>query len=280
MLFRILNPKGDKMKRYPLLLAFVAAFLPLPAYAHKAWLLPSQTVLSGADPWVTVDAAVSNDLFYFNHVPLRLDNLVITAPDGTQVEPQNLATGKYRNVFDLQLTQQGTYRIAVVNKGLMASWQADGKPRRWRGSAEAFATEVPTDATNLRVSESVGRIETFVTNGAPSEKAIEPTGVGIEIVSLSHPNDMYAGEEARFRVMIDGKPVSDLKLEIIRGGTRYRDSQDEMMVTSDAAGEFSVAWPEAGFYWIETSSQGGQSTHPQATERRLTYVATIEVLPQ
>lgn len=268
------------MKRYSLLLTAIVALMPLQAFAHKVWLLPSQTVLSGADPWVTVDGAVSNDLFYFNHFPLRLENLVITAPDGTEVEPQNPATGKYRSVFDVQLTQQGTYRIAVLNKGLMASWQEDGKPRRWRGSVEAFAAEVPQDAPELRVSESVGRIETFVTNGAPSDKALQPSGVGIELVSLSHPNDMYAGEEAQFRVLIDGKPAAGLEFEIIRGGTRYRNSQDELKATSDSAGEFSVAWPEAGFYWIETTSQGGNASHAKATERRLSYVATIEVLPQ
>ena len=37
-------------------------------FAHRQWVLPSSTVLSAADPWVTVDAAVSNELFYFDHV--------------------------------------------------------------------------------------------------------------------------------------------------------------------------------------------------------------------
>src|SRR5688572_31259941 len=100
----------------------LALSLPLAAQAHKAWLQPSQTVLAGNDPWISVDAAVSNDLFYFNHVPLRLNNLVIIAPDGSQAEAQNGATGKYRSVFDLQLQQQGTYRLAVINNGLFASW--------------------------------------------------------------------------------------------------------------------------------------------------------------
>ena len=58
----------------------LAALAPLAAHAHHQWLLPSATVLSGNDPWVTVDAAVSNDLFYFEHVPLRLDNLVVGGP--------------------------------------------------------------------------------------------------------------------------------------------------------------------------------------------------------
>ena len=49
----------------------LAVCLPLSAQAHRAWMLPSATVLSGEEPWITVDAAVSNDLFYFEHVPMR-----------------------------------------------------------------------------------------------------------------------------------------------------------------------------------------------------------------
>jgi hypothetical protein len=59
------------MKRTLVLAAALAAALPFSALAHKAWLLPSQTVIAGNAPWITVDGAVSNDLFYFNHVPLR-----------------------------------------------------------------------------------------------------------------------------------------------------------------------------------------------------------------
>ena len=96
------------MKRSLVLAAALAAVLPFSALAHKAWLQPSQTVIAGDKPWITVDAAVSNDLFYFNHVPLRLESLVITAPDGTTVQPQNASTGRFRSVFDVELTQQGT----------------------------------------------------------------------------------------------------------------------------------------------------------------------------
>ncbi|MBN8480168.1 MAG: DUF4198 domain-containing protein, partial [Xanthomonadales bacterium] len=101
-----------------LVFAAAALALPLSAQAHKAWLLPSETVLSAKDPWITVDAAVSNDLFYFNHVPLKLDALVITAPDGSTVQAENAATGKYRSTFDVHLTQAGTYRIALFTNAV------------------------------------------------------------------------------------------------------------------------------------------------------------------
>ena len=268
------------MKRTLTLSLALAALLPLSAFAHKAWLQPSQTVIAGTNPWITVDAAVSNDLFYFNHVPLRLDNLVITAPDGSKAEPQNSATGKYRSVFDVELKQQGTYRIATVNSGLFGSWEEDGKPKRWRGTPATFATEVPKDAKNLQVSQTVGRVETFVTNGSPNDTALKPTGEGIELVPVTHPNDLVAGEEATFKLNIDGKPAAGLELEITRGGTRYRNAQEEIKVTTDAEGRFSVTWPEAGMYWLETVTEDNKTSIPQAKNRRLSYVATLEVLPQ
>ena len=268
------------MKRSTLALAAVLSLLPLSAFAHKAWLLPSQTGIAGDKPVITVDAAVSNDLFYFNHVPLQTAGLVITAPDGSKVEAQNLATGKYRTVFDVAVEQQGTYRIAVVNSGLTASWKEGDQPKRWRGTAARFASEVPKDAKELQVMQAVGRIETFVTHGSPNDTALKTGGEGIELVPVTHPNDLFAGEEASFKLVLDGKPAAGLEIEIVRGGTRYRNAQDEIKVKTDAAGMFKVTWPEAGMYWLETVSQDGKTSVPQARQRRLSYVATFEVLPQ
>ena len=81
------------------------AALPLTVSAHNTWLLPSATVLPEKQ-WITVDAAVSNDLFHLNHRPLTLDALSITAPDGSKPEPQGAHTGRFRSVFDLELVMQ------------------------------------------------------------------------------------------------------------------------------------------------------------------------------
>lgn len=269
------------MKRSLVLAAALAAVLPFTASAHKAWLVPSTTVLTGNEPWITVDAAVSNNLFYFDHVPLRAETVVITAPDGSQVQPQNAHTGKLRSVFDVQLTQAGTWRIASVNSGLMATWTEDGKPRRWRGNAETFAREVDTSKPDLRVSETVGRNETFVTNGNPSDGALKLTGKGIELQAVDgHFNDLFAGETSTFQVFVDGQPAAGLEFEITRGATRYRNAQEEISVTSDAQGRIQVSWPQPGMYWLETTSSDDRTSVPQAAQRRLSYVATLEVLPQ
>lgn len=252
---------------------------PAASHAHKAWLLPSATV-STVDQWVTVDAAVSNDLFYFNHVPLRVDALTITAPDGSKVAPENAHTGKYRSVFDLQLKQNGTYKVAVLNQGLFASYEQNGARKRWRGTADKFATEIPADAKNLEVNESVGRIETFVTAGKPTDAALKPMNVGLELVPVTHPNDLYAGEASKFRFLLDGKPAANLEIVVMAGGTRYRNEQQEQKLKTDTNGELSIDWPAPGMYWLESTLEDQKTSLKQAKQRRLSYVATFEVLPQ
>lgn len=286
------------MKRSTLALAAALCLLPLSAIAHKQWLVPSATVVAGTDPWITIDAAVSNQLYYPDHVAMRLDNIVVTAPDGSVSKPQNPATGKYRSVFDVQLAQQGTYRIANLSGGVSARWDTpeslaaakaakDGKAPA-EGAArggflrnatpEDLATKIPRNALNVQVSEGVGRVETFATHGAPS--AIAATGKGLELAPVTHPNDLFAGEEATFKLLVDGKPAAGLEIEIIRGGTRYRNAQDELKVTTAADGSFKVTWPDAGMYWLEASTTDARTSVPQAKQRRLMYVATLEVLPQ
>lgn len=257
----------------------LVALLPLTCHAHKAWLLPSATVTT-VDQWVTVDAAVSNDLFYFNHVPLRTAGLTVIAPDASKIRPENLSTGKYRTTFDVHLAKNGTYRLANVNHGMFATYQVDGAQQRWRGAPEQFAAQIPANAKNVNVTESLGRVETFVTAGKPTEEALRPANVGLEMVPVTHPNDLYAGEAATFRFVIDGKPAAGLEIEVIAGGTRYRDHQQEIKLTTNAQGEASLTWPAPGMYWLEATSQDNKTSIKQAKERRLSYVATLEVLPQ
>ena len=253
---------------------------PSVASAHKFWLLPSQTVFSGTESLVTVDAAISNDLFYFNHHPLSVETLEITAPDGSRGEATNVATGRYRSVFDVALPQNGTYRITVPRSGLFASWEVDGERARWRGTAEEFAGKVPANATNLQVSESVSRVETFVSNGNLTQESLRPSNEGIELVPITHPNDLYAGEKANFQFLVDGKPAAGLEVEIVKGGTRYRDAQEEVHVTTDANGEIAVQWDEPGMYWLEVATTDDKVKVEQAKQRSLRYTATFEVLPQ
>lgn len=129
-----------------LLVALVAMGVVAQAQAHRMWILPSATVLSGDTPYVTFDAAVSNAIFFPDHVSLRLDQLTVNAPDGEQVAVENVSRGRYRSTFDLPLSQEGTYKVSIA----MAGYAPFGKMPR--ASAEGGPAAVrPRMTTTSKV---------------------------------------------------------------------------------------------------------------------------------
>lgn len=275
------------MKLSKTLIALALAGAAFSAQAHKPWLLPSSSLVDSKDAWVTVDAAISEGLFDIDHMPLKLDGLTITGPDGAKVEMQNAMTGRLRSTFDVKLAKQGTYKIALVNQSVMASWKVNGELKRWRGSEAELAANVPAKADELNVSRTYGRLETFVSANTTDEAVFKPTGVGLELVPVTHPNDMRAGEEAKWKFLLDGKPAADQAFSLIPGGVRYRGTLGEIRMTTDAKGEVTFKIPQAGMYLVSSSwpappaAQAGQQAGPRPmSPRRVTYAATVEVLPQ
>lgn len=249
----------------------------LQASAHRAWMLPSATVFSGDSAWLTMDGAVSNSLFYFEHHPLALDNLQIVSPSGASVTAQNIAKATYRSTFDVELIEDGTYTLQIENSGAFASYKLNGERKRWRGSLDKI-DDIPKQATDVKLSESGRRMQVFVTKGNPSSKNFKLQGKGLELLPITHPNDLFAGELAEFKLLIDGNAASRLDVVLIPGGIRYRNQVNELKATTNAEGIFSVTWPSAGMYWLEAETEI-DSVVIKGGKRRLSYSATLEVLP-
>lgn len=259
------------------------------AWAHRTWLLPSATQVEGKEPWVTFDAAVSEDLFAFSANALPLNGLRARAPDGSLLQPQNAHTGKLRSSFDLQLAQPGTYRVSLLGESVMATYKVGSEVKRWRGASDALAAAIPANATELKVSRTLSRLETFVTSGKASDATLKPEGQGLEVLPLVHPSGFQPGQPATFRVLLDGQPQPGLTVAVIPGDVRYRGVLREQVFTTNAQGEFAVTWALAGMHQLATSypprpaqpDAGAQTASPPAMpERRYTYGGTFEVLPE
>jgi len=268
---------GSRAVRVAIAFALTAT-LPYAAEAHRPFIVPSETVLARPG-WVTFDGAVSNDLFYFNHQPLRLDNLRVLGPDGEPVEITNSNTGRFRSTFDVQLQKPGTYKVALVNNSLNAQYEtAAGERRRWRGTVQRLG-EIPADAKNVQITQQQQRNETFVTAGKPNDVVLKPTGVGLELVPVTHPNDLVAGEPITFKFHLDGKPAQGVEVEVVPGGTRWRDKQNDSKYTTDQDGQITMTWTTPGLYWLEADVRDDKTSVKQAKRRRASYVAVFELLP-
>jgi uncharacterized GH25 family protein len=259
----------------------------LNAQAHKPWLLPSSTVVeAGRDgtAWITVDAAVSEGLFDIDHVPLKLDGIDITGPGGIKLTPENVNNGKLRNTFDLKLAKAGTYKIALVSQSVFGSFKdKEGNVKRFRGTEESLAKDVPADATEVKLSRNESRLETFVTTGDPTTDVLKPSGKGLELVPVSHPNELRAGEKVTWRFLLDGKPAANQGVSLIPGGVKYRGTLGEIRQNTDAKGELTLTLPAAGAYMVSSSWPAAApqvpGQPPQMAPRRASYAAVLEILP-
>lgn len=275
-----------------LFLLAAGAALALSSVAQaRQWLLPSETMFTGSgNEWLTVDAANSTDLYYYDH-PGQPWDAIVTAPDGSTIPVENRMVGKLRQVFDVPIAHAGTYKISVTNDAVFGSFVLNGEKKMLpRGTTPAtLAAAIPAGATDVQTAEANNRIETFVTAGEPTSAVFKSGGKGIEMIPVTHPNDLAVGEEATFRFLLDGKPAADLDVVAIPGGIRYRADLKQLDAKTDAEGRVSFTWPEAGMYWVSASiggRRGGEGAgappstappRPETPQRRASYAMTVEV---
>lgn len=63
----------------------VSVLMTTTAQAHRQWLLPASVQTDNRDGWITIDAAISENLFYFDHNPMDLDGLSIVGPQASRL---------------------------------------------------------------------------------------------------------------------------------------------------------------------------------------------------
>lgn len=281
--------------------------VPLAASAHRPWLVPSATNFSGEDPWVSVDAAISNDLFYADHFPMQLNNVKAAGPQGEELKLENAVVGRYRSAFDVRLTQPGTSRVFTLSDGVQGTYVVDGKTYRLggrrgpppganpQGPAAAPApaapqgeggqrpqtlqgvadpSQIPAGATEIKLVQTSARNETFVTRGAPTQ--IKASNQGLELADGgTAPTDLVADEPASLKLLMDGKPAAGIEVTVVAANQRFQSDLPDQKIKTGPDGVFTVNWPRAGYYWINATATA-PGTIPNAT-RRASYTATLEV---
>ncbi|KQM19446.1 DUF4198 domain-containing protein [Novosphingobium sp. Leaf2] len=296
-----------------LLAGALSCALATPALAHRQWLLPSTSTLASTGEYVTIDAAISNDLFYPDHFAIDPAQVSVWAPDGTSAQIENPAKGRYRGTFDVAVNKAGTWKIGMERSAIMGTFKVDGQ--EWRvggrgrpaggpgmapgvgmpsgpapanaangagpGSGQpprmvASVADIPANATDVALTETLSRNFVYVTAGEPTKPAL--TGKGLEFDPVTHPDSLVQNEDGRFRFLIDGKPAAGVKITVVPGGKKYREAEEAQELTTGADGTVAVKWPVAGWYWLNASAQDTKPSDKRASTRRMAFTTTLEVV--
>ncbi|BFM13059.1 DUF4198 domain-containing protein [Simiduia litorea] len=248
------------------------------AHAHKRWLLPTDFSLSDAE-WISVDYTASNNVFYVDKA-MPLDDISVFSPSGKSEALVNPVQAKRRSSFELQIKDQGTYRITSGGKPMyFVAYTVLGSKevKRARGPLDKLTRELPKDAKDVKYMASISRIETYVSLGQPTSAKLDQPEPGISLHIIDHPNALYADESAQFQFLMDGTPAKNLTVSVLPEGTRYRDQQAEKTYTTDADGKVSIAWQGAGRYLIEANVETA-SKDKKLAKVMYSYYLTLDVL--
>jgi uncharacterized GH25 family protein len=250
----------------------------LAAQAHRPWMIPNTSVIeTDREAWVTIDGAISEGLFENDFMPLKMEGLTVTDPDGATVPAPAAVMGKHRSTVDILLPKDGTYRITLGASNVMGSYKLNGENKRFRGGETP-----PAGATDVKSTTMVQRQDTFVTKNKSSAGALKPANTGLEMVALTNPTELRSGESARFRFLLDGKPLANFPFSLIPGNVKYRGTLNEVRLTTDANGDATVTLPAPNMYWLSAAYPANAPRGPGVEQpaKRYSYSATFEILPE
>ena len=280
------------------------ACLPVLSHAHtmSPYLIPE--VFDTKQSNVSFSSGITVEKFYVPSNNFKT-SYVVTDPEGKDTAIQAAAVLKRFNVAEFNLDKEGTYRIrtqdAIGNPGKYAL--VDGRWLRVRPARPANAAApaaamtrpaaTPTPAqpprmiaadqvpANAQILETKNHYiaESFVTKSKPSDLA-KPSNKGFEVQFISHPNQLFAGDSLKAKVLLNGKAISDLEVDVFKGASSYEPNanREQPHVKTNKNGEFEVKFATAGIYLITATYP---EANPDNTKKphadTYTYSVSVEV---
>lgn len=215
------------------------------ALAHSPYLLPNAFDVVDRKH-VTVEASFT-ETFFVPDVAMKADDWHVVFPDGakralTPVYTQDLA------ILESPTPVEGTYRISTGRRTGRTSKAIfrDGDYEFVEPGRPAPEGQKVYDVTSITTAE------VFVTRGKPSDAALAARNKGLEFRPLTHPGNLFAGSDARFEVLFEGKPLANQRIAVHFGDEQYSGKKPYADVRTDSAGRFSVKLEKPGVYLAMT----------------------------
>jgi uncharacterized GH25 family protein len=217
--------------------------------------VPSHYVQSKTGSFVSVDVSASNMTFQADK-GIGLDAFHVVLPDGSKVKPAAVYQGKRKSQADVELANEGTYRLELGNgTRYFTSYELNGERKRLMANKKERDAQLPEGATKIMTTQGNSRSMAFVTVNKPTDTVLALSNKGLEFQFDRHPADIVAGEEVTVTFLVNGKAAAGVELDLSREGELYRNDPERKHHKTDNSGKFVFTAPVAGRYLLEASYQ-------------------------
>lgn len=237
------------------------------AWAHVPYLAPA-----AAEPIrqrVSLEAAFA-DRFFVPEAKFDQSEFFVLTPRGVRQTPDELVMVTSRTIVDHKLTEAGTYRFSSGERygAVFHQYQHQGKQHSSRDPHFVL----PTGATLTAHFQSVTRAETYLTTGKPNRQALQPSGQGLEIAFISHPNELFAGQPLQLQLLLHGQPLANASAELM-WTTEADEAATASVGKSDPAGKVTLPVARAGRYVVQVRHRAPAPATAKAPV--YSYISTV-----
>lgn len=258
--------------RAAMLAATTAFFFAGQVQAHMPYLLPSVFDM-GKRGHVLVQASFSDNLF-IPDIAMRDAPFHLIGPDGKEGPVGTVSHLRDASMFEADMQAEGTYRLTSGQRfGRKGKMYRAGDAWKMAGHGQAL----PAGAELVEV-QSATLAEAYVTRGAPSDAALAPRGVALEIQALTHPNGVGRDGEMAFRILFDGQPLAGADVTVLRGAGAYDGRKVAAQVRSGADGRFTFRPDDAGIFLVMVRHRAAAPAGAETPYRSYTYTLAFDVI--
>lgn len=244
------------MRRFFAVLSFLLVLsFTFPAFAHFQLLIPSKVFVEGAPQKI--------ELFMpFTH-PMEGGPIMDV---GKPIEFGVFMGGERKVLND---------KVKVIELGVFPSWHpeyGENKGNKARAYKAEVMIDTPGDYVFYVIPEPyfepqeecfIWQMTKVVVNAFGAEEGWDkPLGLKAEIVPLVKPYALWVGNEFKGRVLIDGKPASNIYVEIeyYNEDGKVKELPSDALITqvvkTDEDGVFSYVIPWAGWWGFAALGEG------------------------
>ncbi len=265
---------SNRHKGLALLLA-LASLTWASAQAHTPYLAPTSFVVPKSG-LVTLDASFA-DRFFVPEVAFDQSTFTLVDSSGATLLPQTRHNLKTRVVLEHTLPSKGTYRFSSGQRygAVFKIYELNGERRSLRGNEP-----LPEGATLVEHFQSITLAETYLTHTAPDSAALKPYNKGLELVAVTHPNDIYQGEAAKFTLLFNGKPLAGQTLDIFKADGSGDSHKPQVSLATDKQGSVEFTLQQPAVYLAQVRYRHPAPQGAAAPAYSYTYTLTFPVNAQ